>query len=70
MSTVDDAILDAAALCDYSNHHRGPRRRWVRRSLQARSGYCGSALLEDLKRDDRDPLTGDIRCDSIVSTII
>lgn len=45
------------------NHHRGPRRHWLRPSLQAKSAYRDSALLENLKKDDRDPLTSDRRCD-------
>lgn len=59
MSSVVDAIL-----CGYSKPPSWTeRRQWVRPTLQARSASSDSALLEDLKKDDRYPLKGDLRCD-------
>lgn len=63
-SNVEDAILAAAACVILARQHiRTKRRFWVRPSLEARKKYSGTTLLADLERDDRDLLTGEIRCD-------
>lgn len=69
ISSVDKAILPAPACVTISNRHRGPRRSWVG-SPQDRSAFRGSASLEDLKNDDRDPLKSDLRCDGIFKHFI
>ncbi|XP_011859024.1 PREDICTED: uncharacterized protein LOC105556537 [Vollenhovia emeryi] len=63
-SNVEDAILAAAACVILTRQHiRTKRRFWVRPSLEARKKYSGTILIADLERDDRDILTGEIRCD-------
>ncbi|XP_030760537.1 protein ALP1-like [Sitophilus oryzae] len=54
-----DALLAAAAcviIFEESERKSRKRRFWVRHSLQARSIYSGTHLLEDLKKDDCAPL--------------
>ncbi|KAG8266860.1 hypothetical protein J6590_062281 [Homalodisca vitripennis] len=60
MSSVEDVVL-AAAACVVLSKQRRPRRYWVRPSLHSRVTYSGNDLLDDLNRDDVDPLsaTGD-----------
>lgn len=64
MSSVVDAILAAAACVVVGGKPPSwtERRHWVRPTLQARSASSDSAFLEDLKKDDRYPLKGDLRC--------
>ncbi|CAH1984334.1 unnamed protein product [Acanthoscelides obtectus] len=63
-SNVEDAIVAGAACVILCRRHRRVKRRfWVRPSLKAREIYSGIALLTDLKRDDLDPSSGDIKCD-------
>lgn len=57
MLSVDGTILVATACVIIENHPLATKRHWVRPSLQARSVYGGSLLLEDLKKDNIDPLT-------------
>ncbi|XP_039281609.1 uncharacterized protein LOC120350804 [Nilaparvata lugens] len=62
MSSVEDVIL-AAAACVVLSKQRRPRRYWVRPSLNSRATYSGNDLLDDLNRDDVDPLSGELRTD-------
>lgn len=67
MSTVEDAVLTTATRAIFFGHQeRRPRRFWVRPSLKLRAKYSGSDLLADLKEDDGDPLSGELRCDSSI----
>lgn len=62
MSSVEDVIL-AAAACVVLSKQRRPRRYWVRPSLHSRATYSVNDLLDDLNRDDVDPLSGELRSD-------
>lgn len=69
MSSAEEVVL-AAAACVILAKCRRPRRYWVRPSLQARARYSGSDLLNDLNRDDTDPLTGELRCDGSIKNFL
>lgn len=71
MSDEEDATLAAAACVILASHYeRRPRRFWVRPSLQAREKYSGSDLLADLRKDDIDPLSGELRCDGSIKNFL
>lgn len=69
MSSAEEVVL-AAAACVILSKCKRPRRYWVRPSLQARARYSGSDLLNDLNRDDTDPLTGELRCDGSIKNFL
>lgn len=56
-------VIAAASACYILATERAPRRYWIKPSLRARARYSGSALLEDLNKDDVDPLSGELRTD-------
>lgn len=67
MFTVEDAVLTTAARVIFDGHQeRRPRRFWARPSLKVRAKYSGSDLLADLKEDDGDPLSSELRRDSSI----
>ncbi|KAG8296482.1 hypothetical protein J6590_056041 [Homalodisca vitripennis] len=62
MWKVQDVVA-AASACYILATQPTPRRFWVRPSLRARSRYSGSALFDDLKKDDTDPMSGELKTD-------
>lgn len=69
MVREDDVVL-AAAACVVLATQRRPRRYWVKPSLRARTLYSGSDMLNDLQEDDRDPLSGELRCDGSIKNFL
>lgn len=65
-----DVALAAAAFVILAATKRKRRRFWVKPSLRARTVYSGRDLLNDLQEDDRDPLSGELRCDGSVKNFL
>lgn len=72
MVREDDVVLAAAAACVVlaTAAQRRRRRYWVKPSLRARTVYSGSDMLNDLQEDDRDPLSGELRCDGSIKNFL
>lgn len=64
MSAVKDVVLAAAARVVLAGHRkRRPRRFWVRPLSKTRDKFIRSDLLSDSNEDQRDPLSGKLRCE-------
>ncbi|XP_074030027.1 uncharacterized protein [Leptinotarsa decemlineata] len=68
----EDGVVLAAAACVVlaTAAQRRHRRYWVKQSLRARTVYSGSDMLNDLQEDDRDPLSGELRCDGSIKNFL
>ena len=60
MSNEEVGAVAAATFLVLSGRNKKRRRYWVRPSLLSRSIYGAKDLLEDLQKDDTDPVTNEV----------